>query len=194
MLQTFARMRALHQQLRTQTRERMLAALSPAHRNAVAALVGQLAIAPNPDRALAASQIDATLAPSERQAIQRIDAAALADASEVARQMEAQIVAALTPEQRAAMERQMAQAKVDIERGLSAEQRAALNRAGTGALGLPPLAGTLPLMLGGGARDAGSVLLSALTSPDSMPYGITSSIHTGGGAVLMQSVTASPRR
>lgn len=55
--------------LREQTRTRMLDSLSASHRLAVAHILGELAVSPNPDRRTAARQIDAILSPSERTAI-----------------------------------------------------------------------------------------------------------------------------
>ncbi|MDQ6766527.1 MAG: hypothetical protein M3Z41_01810 [Candidatus Eremiobacteraeota bacterium] len=57
------------QQLHSQARLAMLNSLSPAHRNLLATVVGQLAIAPAPDAAAAAKQLDANLTPSEAKAI-----------------------------------------------------------------------------------------------------------------------------
>ncbi|MGH7737964.1 MAG: hypothetical protein ACREMP_08900 [Candidatus Tyrphobacter sp.] len=51
------------------TRAKMLAALSPAHRAAVARIVGDLAVSPSPDPRSAARQIDALLSSAERSAI-----------------------------------------------------------------------------------------------------------------------------
>ena len=63
--QFFQQALLLHQQMRGQ----MLSALSPVHRRSVAAIIGQLAIAPNPDVMAAAKQLDATLSPAEQQRI-----------------------------------------------------------------------------------------------------------------------------
>jgi len=55
----------LHQQMRSQ----ILSALSPVHRRAVAATIGNLAVAENPDLQAAARQLDQTLTPAEQQRI-----------------------------------------------------------------------------------------------------------------------------
>jgi hypothetical protein len=55
----------LHQQFRAQ----VLGALTPAHKQLYASVVGGLAIAANPDRRAAAKQLDAALSPSETTAI-----------------------------------------------------------------------------------------------------------------------------
>jgi hypothetical protein len=65
--QLHAKMAQLHAQARTQ----ILASLTPAHKTALANIVGQLAIAANPDPAAAVRQIDAMLSVGEKQAIIR---------------------------------------------------------------------------------------------------------------------------
>jgi len=55
----------LHKQLRTQ----VLGSLTPIHRQAVANLIGQLAISVNPDKSVTAKQIDTLLSGAERNAI-----------------------------------------------------------------------------------------------------------------------------
>jgi hypothetical protein len=55
----------LHQQARTQ----MLSALTPEHRQLLAQVAGQLAVADKPDRDAAAKQLDSALSSSEQQAI-----------------------------------------------------------------------------------------------------------------------------
>jgi hypothetical protein len=55
----------LHQQMRTQ----ILSSMTPVHRRAVGAAIGNLAIEPNPDLKAAAKQLDAMLSPGERQRI-----------------------------------------------------------------------------------------------------------------------------
>ncbi len=65
------RMQAMQQmrQLHEQTRLAVLNALSPSSRNLLASVVGQLAIAPNPDYNAAAARLDASLSPNEKNAI-----------------------------------------------------------------------------------------------------------------------------
>jgi hypothetical protein len=65
-METFhAKMEQLHQQMRTQ----ILGSLTAAHREAVANIVGQLAIATTPNPQAAAKQLDAILSQSEQQRI-----------------------------------------------------------------------------------------------------------------------------
>ena len=63
--QAMQQMRQLHQQARIA----MLNSLSPASRNLLASVVGQLAISPNPDFDAAANRLDAALSPGEKTAI-----------------------------------------------------------------------------------------------------------------------------
>ena len=63
-----------HQQierLHEQARAQMLAALSPAHKQLVAQIAGQLAVAPNPDFPAAVRKLDASLTPAEQQSVLR---------------------------------------------------------------------------------------------------------------------------
>jgi|SRR5579883_2524013 len=55
----------LHQQMRSQ----ILSSVSPVHLRAIAATIGELAIAPNPDMQAAAKHIDMVLSPAERQRV-----------------------------------------------------------------------------------------------------------------------------
>ena len=104
--QIFALMQQAHQQLRQlhqQTRMQMLAALTPAHRTLVANVVGQLAIAPNPNPQAAAQQLDAVLSGGEKQSIVNLDAALKTNARNVMEAQRARIEATLTTEQRTQM-------------------------------------------------------------------------------------------
>lgn len=97
------------QQIHAQARSQMLASLSPAHRTAVANVIGQMAISPNPNPALAARQIDAVLTQAEGQSILRTHQAAKAQMQTLHSQMRAQFESSLTPDQRAQMEAHRAQ-------------------------------------------------------------------------------------
>jgi hypothetical protein len=68
MRQARSQMEQMHQQARAQ----MLGALSAAHRQLLANIAGQLAIAVTPDREAAARQLNAALSPAEQQSIVRI--------------------------------------------------------------------------------------------------------------------------
>jgi hypothetical protein len=102
--QQMAAMQQMHAQmegLRVQTRTRMLAALTPQHRAAIANIVGQLAVAPNPDQRGAAQALDAVLAPVEKQSILTIDAAQRANMHALMQQQRAAFEATLSADQRA---------------------------------------------------------------------------------------------
>jgi len=105
MQQAREQMKQIHVQARTQ----MLASLSPAHRTALANVVGQLAVSPNPNPAIAARQIEAFLSQGEAQSILRTHAAAIAQIKTLHAQMKAQFESSLTPEQRAQIEARHAQ-------------------------------------------------------------------------------------
>jgi hypothetical protein len=69
MRQQFEQMRGQMQQIRTQERSQMLAALSPAHRELLSSVVGQLATSTNPDYRSAAQRLDSALSSSEKTAV-----------------------------------------------------------------------------------------------------------------------------
>lgn len=68
----FAQMHEKMEALHTQSRTEILNALTPAHKAAVANIIGQLAVAPNPNPEAAARQLDALLSGGERTSILRI--------------------------------------------------------------------------------------------------------------------------
>ena len=72
----FEQMRKLHEQFRSQ----VLGALTPAHRQLLASVVGNLAVSTNPDRRAAVAQLDNALSSGEKTAI-------LNDAKQFADQM-----------------------------------------------------------------------------------------------------------
>lgn len=67
--QTFQRFMSQEMQMHQQMRWQILQSLTPIHRRAVAATIGDLAIAANPDPEAAAKRIDAMLSPGERQRV-----------------------------------------------------------------------------------------------------------------------------
>lgn len=69
MHQTFERFAQQEEQLYQQMRYQILSALSPVHRRAVAATIGELAISANPDLQGAEKRLDYMLSPAERQRI-----------------------------------------------------------------------------------------------------------------------------
>jgi hypothetical protein len=69
MHQTFERFAQQEEQLHQQMRLQILSSLSSVHRRAVAATIGELAIAENPDQQSAAKRLDSILSPGEQQRI-----------------------------------------------------------------------------------------------------------------------------
>jgi hypothetical protein len=69
MRQTFQQFAQQEAQLHQQMRYQMLSAMSPVQRRAVGALIGELAVAPNPDPQAAAKRLDAMLSSGEQQRI-----------------------------------------------------------------------------------------------------------------------------
>jgi hypothetical protein len=69
MRQTFERFAQQEEQLHQQMRWQILSSLTPIHLREVAAVIGQLAVAQNPDSQAAAKQLDRALSPGERQRI-----------------------------------------------------------------------------------------------------------------------------
>ena len=67
--QTIARFLAQEMQLLDQARSQILASLTPAHREQVAAIIGELAISPTPDVAGAGQRVDGFLTATERQGV-----------------------------------------------------------------------------------------------------------------------------
>jgi hypothetical protein len=68
--------RAQFERIRLRERAQILAALSSGHRALLANVVGQLAIAPNPDPRAAAARLDAALSPAETRTILAADKSA----------------------------------------------------------------------------------------------------------------------
>ena len=94
-------LRIQFQQSRLQTRARLLAALTPAHRAAVANIVGQLALTSNPNPHAAVQALDTILAPAERQSILNIAAAERANTQTLRQQQKAVFEETLTAAERA---------------------------------------------------------------------------------------------
>jgi len=69
MFKTFGEFRTKEMALHKQLRSQILGALSPAHRSAVAQVIGDLAVSASPDPGAAAKRIDGVLSSSEQQAI-----------------------------------------------------------------------------------------------------------------------------
>ncbi len=101
-------MRAQAEQLRVQTRSRILTALTPAHRAAVANVVGQLVLSADPNPRAAAQALDATLTPAEKQSVLAIEQAARSNMQALFTQQRAAFESTLTADQRARMQQHAA--------------------------------------------------------------------------------------
>jgi hypothetical protein len=101
--------RAQLAQIRQTVRVRMLAALTPAHRTMLANAVGNLVLAVNPDPRAVAAQLDAVLAPAEKQAIIAIDAAGRTSSRAIMQQQRAAFESTLSADQKARIAARQAQ-------------------------------------------------------------------------------------
>ncbi len=88
----------------------MLAALTPAHRELLAKVVGELAISPDPNFDAAAARLDAALSPAEVQALGRVEAAKRAETATQVGQMQSTLQNTLSPDQVKAMQHDAVQA------------------------------------------------------------------------------------
>jgi hypothetical protein len=77
--------------LHQQTRAQMLASITPAHRAAIANLIGQMAVSTNPQPETLARQIDTLLSQGEQQRILSADASYLQQSKALHEQMRAQV-------------------------------------------------------------------------------------------------------
>ena len=91
MHQTFEQFAQQEEQLRQQMRWQILSALSPVHRRAVAATIGELAISPNADTQAAAQRLDQILSPAERQRVLVAHASFAAQSRQLHDQMRTQL-------------------------------------------------------------------------------------------------------
>jgi len=89
-----------------QARTAMLAALTPAHRDLLAQVVGQLAVASDPNMDAAASRLDAALSPAEVSAIGNIESAKRAKLVSDSQTVQT----TLTPQQKGQMQHDAVQA------------------------------------------------------------------------------------
>ena len=94
-VQAMEQAHAKMEQLHSQARLAMLNTLSPAQRAALAQVVGQLAIAPTPDLASAAKQIDASLTQAQAKNILSIKASLHQQAHQVMAAVHQQMMSAM---------------------------------------------------------------------------------------------------
>ncbi len=90
MRQTMQQQEALHKQFRA----KILGALTPAHRALLASLIGQLAVAANPDRQAAIKKLDAALSNGEKQSVLNAAQGFMSQQRALRRQMMAKLRAA----------------------------------------------------------------------------------------------------
>lgn len=116
-----AGLRMASQTLQTQLQARtaILAALTPAHRELLAKIVGELAIAPDPNLDAAAARLDAALFPAEVQAIGRVEAGKRAQVMAEAGQLRSTLQSTLSAEQL----KQMQAASAELVRGMAPDGR-----------------------------------------------------------------------
>ena len=95
--QAFEEAHAKVEQLHAQARQAMLNTLSPAQRATLAQIVGQLAIAPNPDVTTAAKQIDASLTPVQAKSILNISTSLHEQARQLMEAAHKQMMSAMPP-------------------------------------------------------------------------------------------------
>jgi len=87
--QTFQQFAQQEEQLHQQMRYQILSALTPLHRRAVGATIGELAIAPNPDVDGAAKRLNAMLSAGEQQRILAAHASFVAQSRQLRDQLHA---------------------------------------------------------------------------------------------------------
>lgn len=92
------------QQLMSQARSRVLGSITPAHRQLLAQIVGNLAISPNPDWDAATKQLNASLSPGESQAVLSTHQAAMQQMMSIMQSTHQRMEAVLTSQQRSAMQ------------------------------------------------------------------------------------------
>lgn len=92
------------EQLMSQTRSRVLGSITPAHRQLLAQIVGNLAIAPNPDRDAAVKQLNAALSSGEAQAVLSVHQAAMQQMMSLMQTTHQRMEAVLTTQQRSQMQ------------------------------------------------------------------------------------------
>jgi hypothetical protein len=91
MHQSFQRFAQQEAQLHQQMRWQILSSLTPVHRRAVGATIGELAITPNPDVDAAAKRLDSMLTGNERQRILAAHSSFFAQSRQLHEQMRAQM-------------------------------------------------------------------------------------------------------
>jgi hypothetical protein len=146
MHQMFEQFAQSERQLHDQMRSQILLGLTPVHRRAIAAEIGNLVISPNPDIDAAAKQIDAILSPGERQLIISAHTAYASQARRLHEQMKSQLQSEMPnwqPRTRdhmmtAAMQAEMRDSGLILLRALPPHERSMMGMGDHGAMGPPP--------------------------------------------------------
>jgi hypothetical protein len=140
--------RQLHDQLRSQ----ILSVLTPVHRRALAAEIGNLVLSPNPDIDAAAKQIDAILSPGERQRILQAHAAYESQSRQLHEQMKSQMQSEMpnwhppshdhmmSP----SMQAQMRDPGWIVLHALPPHEHGMMGMGDHGSMGAPPMGGASP--------------------------------------------------
>lgn len=108
--------RSRMEQIHLQAREQMLASLTPAHRAAVANVIGQSAVSANPNPDAVASQIDAILSQGEKNGVLSAESNARASSRSLMESMHAQMEANAPADVRARMQQRDASRGPDKNR------------------------------------------------------------------------------
>ena len=103
-MEAMQKVREQMRQIHTNARLQMLGSLTPAHRAALANIIGQLAIAPNPNRKAAEAQIDALLSNSEKSSVLNAEASARTNSRSLMESARTQFEATLSADDRAKMQ------------------------------------------------------------------------------------------
>ena len=150
-MQQMEAMQKVHEQLRqihTTARLQMLGSLSPAHRAALANIIGQLAIAPTPNRRAAEAQIDALLSNGEKSSVLGIEANARTTSRSLMTNEREQMEASATPDERAKLQARDAARAQRESQGRARQAIAETPDAGRTLLRLSEMGG-----FGGGPED-----------------------------------------
>ena len=146
MHQMFEQFAQSEHQLHDQLRSQILSGLTPVHRRAIAAEIGNLVTSPNPDMDAAAKQIDTILSPGERARILQAHTAYESQVHQLHEQMKSQMQSEMPdshPSTRdhtmsAAMQTQMRDPGWILLRALPPHEQGNMGMGDHGGMGAPP--------------------------------------------------------
>ena len=147
------------ERLHVQERTSIIGSLSAAHRAALANIIGNLALTPNPDRETAARQIDAMLSQSEARSVLTTHMQARSQEKTLRDAQRQAFLSVLTPDQRTAMDARRAEFEAShaSQAGPNANRDGRMGDARMGergaASGRTPDAGHVLLMLSEGGHE-----------------------------------------